>query len=87
LVPIQTADSRPVVLCPGISRLEGSALKKLVRSLMLATALAAMVAVPALAAEGGAPAKHGVDGKTFGYLVSQLAQSYPGAVADHVSGR
>lgn len=33
----------------------------------------------------GMPEKHGVDGKTFGYLVSSLAQSEPGAVADHVS--
>ena len=70
-----------------ISRLEGSALKKLVRSLMLATALAAMVAVPALAAEGGAPAKHGVDGKTFGAVVSGLATTNPLALAAHVSGR
>jgi hypothetical protein len=30
------------------------------------------------------PAAHGVDGATFGYLVSNLARMYPGAVADHV---
>jgi hypothetical protein len=34
----------------------------------------------------GMPAAHGVDGKTFGGLVSGLAQSEPGAVAAHVGG-
>jgi hypothetical protein len=34
----------------------------------------------------GMPAAHGVDGKTFGGLVSDLAQSEPGAVAAHVGG-
>jgi hypothetical protein len=33
------------------------------------------------------PAAHGTDGKTFGGLVSDLAQSGPGAVAGHVSGK
>jgi len=32
----------------------------------------------------GMPALHGVDGKTFGQMVSDLAKSEPGAVADHV---
>jgi hypothetical protein len=36
---------------------------------------------------GGAPAVHGIDGKTFGAAVSGLAQSAPGAVAAHVSGK
>ena len=34
----------------------------------------------------GMPAAHGVDGKTFGGLVSDLAQSESGAVATHVGG-
>ena len=46
-----------------------------------------VMALPAVAAPGGAPAAHGADGKTFGGLVSALAQSEPGAVAAHVSGR
>jgi hypothetical protein len=61
--------------------------KKLVRSLVLATVLAAMAAVPAFAAEGGAPAKHGVDGRTFGGVVAGLATTNPLALAAHVSGR
>lgn len=31
----------------------------------------------------GIPAAHGLSGKDFGAAVSGLAQSYPGAVADH----
>ena len=50
---------------------------------MLVTAL---VVTPALAIPGGTPAAHGVDGRTFGGLVSTLAQSEPGAVAEHVAG-
>jgi hypothetical protein len=34
----------------------------------------------------GMPDVHGVDGRTFGAAVSGLAQSDPGALADHVSG-
>jgi hypothetical protein len=33
------------------------------------------------------PAAHGVDGKTFGSVVSSLAKSEPGAIAGHVSGK
>ena len=40
----------------------------------------------AFAAQGGMPAAHGVDGKTFGGLVSDVAMADPGALADHVSG-
>ena len=36
--------------------------------------------------EPAVPGGHGVDGKTFGSLVSSLAKSAPGAVADHVTG-
>ena len=45
----------------------------------------AILVTPVLAAPGGMPAAHGVDGKTFGKLVSDLARSGPGAVADHVA--
>ncbi len=48
--------------------------------------VAALVVTPALAVPGGMPAAHGVDGRTFGCLVSTLAQSEPGAVAEHVAG-
>lgn len=40
----------------------------------------------AFAARGGMPEAHGVDGRTFGEAVSEKAQEYPGAVADHVTG-
>ena len=36
---------------------------------------------------GGMPAAHEVDGKTFGSVVNMLAQSAPGAISVHVSGR
>ena len=36
---------------------------------------------------GGMPAAHGVDGRTFGGAVRGLAQTNPGALASHVSGR
>ncbi len=62
-------------------------MKKLVRSLMLAIALTALLAFPALAHQGGMPAAHGVDGRTFGWLVSELAKTNPLALAAHVSGR
>lgn len=58
--------------------------KTLVLGVILTVVLLTMAA-PALAVAGGAPAAHGVNGKTFGGLVSDLAKSYPGAVADHVS--
>jgi hypothetical protein len=61
-------------------------LKKLITTLALTGALL-LPAGAALAAPGGAPALHGVDGRTFGGAVSGLAQSYPGAVADHVGRR
>jgi len=34
----------------------------------------------------GMPDAHEVDGETFGKLVSELAESEPGAVAEHVKG-
>ena len=47
----------------------------------------ALMAAPALAAAGGAPAAHGVSGADFGKAVSGLAATGPGAVAAHVSGK
>lgn len=60
-------------------------MKKLAIVLVLAIVLAAFPISTGAASSGGAPATHGVDGKTFGYLVSNLAQSAPGAMAAHVS--
>ena len=62
-------------------------MKKFAATAAIALGLVALGAPAASAAPGGAPAAHGVDGKTFGGLVSGLAQSAPGAVAAHVSGR
>jgi hypothetical protein len=60
-------------------------MKKLARSLVLAAALAAMAAVPTFAATGGAPAAHGVDGRTFGAVVSGFVTTNGGqALAAHV---
>jgi acid phosphatase family membrane protein YuiD len=60
-------------------------MKKVLSSLLVAMFVAVMVAGTALAAPGGMPAAHGVDGQTFGAVVSGAAQSAPGAIADHVS--
>ena len=59
-------------------------------AVITAATLALLVSVvfsgQAMAAKGGAPALHGVDGKTWGMAVSGLAQSEPGALAEHTSG-
>jgi hypothetical protein len=60
-------------------------MKKMMLVFVLVLALAIGIMSPVSAAAGGAPGAHGVDGKTFGAAVSGLAQSAPGAVADHVS--
>lgn len=60
-------------------------MKKLMFVTILAIALAVSSFGSVSADPGGAPGDHGVDGKTFGMLVSGLAQSVPGAVASHVS--
>jgi hypothetical protein len=60
-------------------------MKKLVVTFVVAFALVLASFTPVSADPGGAPGAHGVDGRTFGSLVSGLAQMYPGAVADHVS--
>ena len=62
-------------------------MKKMLILVAVVLILAVMVAGTAFADPGGAPGAHGVDGKTFGGLVSDLAQSEPGAVAGHVSGK
>jgi hypothetical protein len=68
------------------SRKEPSRMKKTLLVLSLSTALVLAFATVALADAGGKPAAHGAeDGKAFGGLVSSLAKSGPGAVADHVS--
>jgi len=60
-------------------------MKKLAIVLVLALVLAAFPMSTVSANAGGMPAAHGVDGKTFGEVVSGLAQSSPGALAAHVS--
>ena len=62
-------------------------MKKTIVSTITALALVVLGSASASAAPGGMPGAHGVDGKTFGKLVSGLATSGPGAVASHVSGR
>ena len=62
-------------------------MKKISMSVVLAMMLAVMVFGSALAAPGGTPGAHGVSGKDFGAAVSGLAQSAPGAIAGHVSGK
>lgn len=59
-------------------------MKRLVVSLMLAL-LVSVMAVNVAFAGGGMPAAHGVEGKTFGAVVSSTAQSAPGALAEHTS--
>jgi len=59
-------------------------MKKLAIVLVLALVIAAFP-MSTVSAKGGAPALHNVDGQTFGTLVSNLAQSEPGAMAAHVS--
>jgi hypothetical protein len=59
-------------------------MKRITVFMLVAVFALAVMAMPALAAPGGAPALHGVDGKTFGKVTSELAKSYPGAVAEHI---
>jgi len=61
-------------------------MKRLSLVVVVALMLVVMVFGSALAAEGGNPAAHGVDGRDFGGAVSSLAQSDPGALASHASG-
>jgi hypothetical protein len=61
------------------------ALKRLIATLVL-TAAMMVPAGAALAAPGGAPGAHGVDGRTFGSLVSDAARTDVGWLVSHVSG-
>ena len=60
-------------------------MKKISMSVLFAVMMAVMAFGPALAAPGGTPGAHGLSGKDFGAAVSGLAQSAPGAIAEHVS--
>ena len=61
-------------------------MKKMLVAVVLTVLLASALSSVAYAAAGGTPGAHGVDGKTFGGLVSARAQDYPGALAEHTSG-
>ena len=61
---------------------------RIVSILALVVMLTTVLAPMALAAKGGMPAAHGVDGRTFGgAVVSFLAKNGPIALAEHVSGK
>jgi hypothetical protein len=63
-------------------------MKKRLTLLLSASALAvAVIAGPAMAAPGGAPAAHGLTGPEFGKAVSALATTDPATLAAHVSGK
>lgn len=67
---------------------EYDAMKKTLLVLSLSVALVVFFASVAWADPGGKPAAHGgIDGRTFGGLVSDLATSEPGAVAAHIGGK
>jgi hypothetical protein len=59
-------------------------MKRIFFASLLVIAITFFAVSPVFAA--GMPAAHGVDGKTFGAVVSDLAQTDPGALAAHVSG-
>lgn len=48
-------------------------MKKLVIAVILSVLVASALSSVAFAAQGGMPAAHGVDGRTFGEAVSSLA--------------
>ncbi len=60
-------------------------IRKFSHAVLLASLMSALTITSVFAEKGGMPDAHGVDGKTFGAAVSGLAQSEPGAVAEHVS--
>ncbi len=60
-------------------------MKRLIGTLAL-TAVMMIPAGAALAAPGGAPGAHGVDGRTFGSVVSNAARTDVGWLVYHVSG-
>lgn len=53
---------------------------------VVATVAVLFLAASPVFAKGGMPAAHGVDGRTFGGVVSGLALTNPLALAEHVSG-
>jgi hypothetical protein len=62
-------------------------MRKVISAIVFSTVLAVASVGTAFGAAGGAPAVHGVDGRTFGGLVANLAQADTGALVSHVSGR
>ena len=54
---------------------------------LLTLAILTTFAIPVSVSAVGMPAAHGVDGRTFGGLVSDLAQEDTMALVEHVSGR
>jgi hypothetical protein len=61
-------------------------MKKISISIVAASLFVMMAFGVSFAAPGGMPAAHGVDGATFGTVVSGVAQTAPSALANHVSG-
>jgi hypothetical protein len=61
-------------------------MKKAIVVLVLVVLLTVALASVAHAAQGGAPGLHGVDGKTFGALVSYAAKNCPAELVAHVRG-
>jgi hypothetical protein len=56
------------------------------KRIITALALTAAMMLPAGAALAAGPAAHGVDGRTFGSLISHKAQTDTGWLVSHVSG-
>ena len=54
---------------------------------LLTLAILTTFAIPVSVSAVGMPAAHGADGRTFGGLVSDLAQENTMALVEHVSGR
>jgi hypothetical protein len=63
-----------------VGRLGPKRLVVILMSVVLCLALA-----PAVIAAGGVPAAHDSEGQDFGDMVSELAKTEPGAIADHVA--
>jgi hypothetical protein len=55
--------------------------------LMLVLSLLLIPVALAMAAPGGIAGGHGVDGRTFGEMVSALAQTDPMALVEHIKTR
>jgi hypothetical protein len=61
-------------------------MKRFAIVLTLVLLLTVMLVSPVLAAPGGMPGAHGVDGRTFGAVVSCAARTNPLGLAGHVRG-